>query len=262
MNHSIIVENNLTSFLREFAETERFYTSLNLSYSFVLSKNADWPNFINNIKFSGSDSSLLFQYLSDKINDHNIPPFCLLGPASEPEDIAEIFNEGPFRLIDIWPGMHLDTSSTNLVLNEIDGFSVVTISNEHLLDKWIEIIQIELFPGKRLNLKPFIKLLTNKQFKLYLGLLDGIPVGTSLSFNDAASLGLYMISTKSAYRKKGIGYNMTVYPIIEYLKQNMKCPVVLQATEFGRHVYEKIGFIEICNFYILSYYQDFNKPSI
>jgi ribosomal protein S18 acetylase RimI-like enzyme len=76
---------------------------------------------------------------------------------------------------------------------------------------------------------------------LYVGYLDGEPVATAEGTVAGGTAGLYNISTRPAYRGRGIGSRMTWHPLRDALASG--CDLgVLQAAPEGVSIYRRLGF--------------------
>ena len=76
---------------------------------------------------------------------------------------------------------------------------------------------------------------------VYVGYVDGEPVTTGLGVRTGRTIGVYNIATVEAARKRGYGAAMTARIAIDGVAAG--CDVaVLQASEMGRPVYERLGY--------------------
>ena len=75
----------------------------------------------------------------------------------------------------------------------------------------------------------------------YTGYLDGRPVAVGALVMAADLAGVYAVATLPEARKRGIGTAMTLHAMAQGKMKGAKS-AVLQATEMGRPVYERIGF--------------------
>jgi len=78
-----------------------------------------------------------------------------------------------------------------------------------------------------------------------IGSLDGRPVATGTAYLTGPTAGLYNISTVQTARGRGIGYAVTLR-LLELARAAGAEHAVLHATEAGRPVYERAGFVEVC----------------
>lgn len=75
--------------------------------------------------------------------------------------------------------------------------------------------------------------------------LDGRPVGCGTAYLSGATAGLYNIATLEEARGRGIGYAVTA-TLMDLARRAGADHVVLHASEDGRPVYERAGFVEVC----------------
>ena len=78
---------------------------------------------------------------------------------------------------------------------------------------------------------------------------DGVPVSTVELFpTDKKTIGIYGLATLESYRGKGIGSSMMSY-ILNTAKSLGYETAILQATEDGIGIYEKMGFVRHTKYY-------------
>jgi ribosomal protein S18 acetylase RimI-like enzyme len=77
--------------------------------------------------------------------------------------------------------------------------------------------------------------------RLYLGLLNGIPVATAEVTLSSSLAGVYNISTLPRFRRQGIGTMMTLAPLLEARAAGCR-RAVLQAAPNGVSIYRRLGF--------------------
>ncbi len=81
----------------------------------------------------------------------------------------------------------------------------------------------------------------------FTGYLDGEAVAVSSLVMTDGMAGIYAVATLPHARKRGIGTAMTVHALSEGKRRGADI-AVLQATDMGRPVYEKIGFRKIFDY--------------
>ena len=92
--------------------------------------------------------------------------------------------------------------------------------------------------------------LNDPQYKAqhrYLGFLDGIPIARSALALDAWVAGVYAVATIPTARGKGIGRIMTVMPLLRARQLGYRVGI-LQASDMGYSLYQKIGFKDVCRY--------------
>lgn len=84
-------------------------------------------------------------------------------------------------------------------------------------------------------------LLETDAVTVYVGYKDGEPVTTGLGYRSGDTIGVYNIATVPSARKRGYGAAMTARIAADGAAAG--CDVaILQATEMGRPVYERLGY--------------------
>lgn len=84
-------------------------------------------------------------------------------------------------------------------------------------------------------------LLGTPECTIYVGYADGLRVTSGLGWHSGRVIGVYAISTVPAARRRGYGEAMTAHVIADGIAAG--CDVaVLQASETGRPIYERLGF--------------------
>jgi ribosomal protein S18 acetylase RimI-like enzyme len=76
---------------------------------------------------------------------------------------------------------------------------------------------------------------------IYVGYADGLPVTSGMGWRSGRAIGVYAIATVPAARRRGYGEAMTARVVADGIATG--CDVaVLQASEAGRPIYERLGF--------------------
>ena len=81
----------------------------------------------------------------------------------------------------------------------------------------------------------------------FLGLADGVPIATSLAFITGRTVGIYNVGTVPLGRRRGFGEAMT-WEAIRWGAARGCDVAVLQASQLGRPIYERMGFAEIVSY--------------
>lgn len=156
-----------------------------------------------------------------------------------------------FRLDYQSPGMALDTTHLDARLTLPDELEIVEARDARTLADFSAVI-FESYKDRGMSLEAaqaFEQVtlalgVETSPFRLYVGYMDGKPVATNLAFNGGGVTGLFCIATVPAYRGKGIGAAVTLYPLYEMRDRGYQY-AVLFSSKSGKPVYERVGFREV-----------------
>ncbi len=78
-----------------------------------------------------------------------------------------------------------------------------------------------------------------------LASVDGEPAGCGTAYLSGDTVGLYNIATLDRFRGRGIGRAVTA-ALMGHGRDRDCTQAILHASEIGRPVYERLGFVEVC----------------
>jgi len=81
------------------------------------------------------------------------------------------------------------------------------------------------------------------EIQMFIGCIGEMTVTTGLLIDSKDSYGIYDVMTKETFRGKGYGSEMFQF-LLNQTKDKQK-PVVLQASEDGKNIYKRFGFIDV-----------------
>jgi len=120
-------------------------------------------------------------------------------------------------------------------------FDTVIIHTEDQLTKFMTLVNQCLYKQEILTLKSFSAVLRDKNCCLVVGIVNGEVVSTAMSYQNGSYTGIYYITTKVGFRKKGYGMATTAALMnTQYERGNQQ--FVLHATPEGLSIYKKMGF--------------------
>ncbi|HVA38223.1 MAG TPA: GNAT family N-acetyltransferase [Candidatus Dormibacteraeota bacterium] len=82
----------------------------------------------------------------------------------------------------------------------------------------------------------------------YVGLVDGRPVASCILFLHGAAAGIYSLSTRPEFRRRGFGAAMTLAALRHARTAGARC-AVLEASEMGYALYRTLGFREYARYH-------------
>ena len=145
--------------------------------------------------------------------------------------------------------MAVDLSSLLDDLPTHPDLRMVPVVDGSALKQWIHVASI----GFRISEKYekvwydfFVDAIFNPQFRTYLALLNGKPVGTSQLFLSEGVAGIYNVTCIPEARGQGIGAAVTLTPLLEAREMGYRIGI-LQASKQGHNVYRRLGFQDFGN---------------
>ncbi len=181
----------------------------------------------------------------------NGPALWWIGPSTLPADMAERLIKYGFNIDEDGPGMAVELSKLNQGLPVPDGLSIRAAVDEPGWLDWCRAITFgfESPPSKvEFAIHAWTELLKRVDLKVtqpYTAYLHGKPVATSLLQLGGGVAGIYAVCTIPEARRKGVGAQVTLYPLLEARRRWYKIGV-LQSSEMGYPVYRSLGFQECC----------------
>lgn len=207
-----------------------------------------------------SDSGLPSQMFSRVVIIRRLDPSVAYGLA---ERVVRFFGErpegGPYLVVDTWatldlepsgfkrwwtlpfmvrvPGGPTDTSGprSNLEIrearskSEIGGFVTALVEGFALSD-------LRDLPAARVLDE---RVVADGSMRCWVAYADGQPVGTSVAYHSDGVVGVYLVGVVPAMRRKGLGEALTWCATLS----DRALPCTLQASELGRPVYERMGYV-------------------
>lgn len=138
----------------------------------------------------------------------------------------------------------------SLLLDDLpvhSGLRIVPVVDADMLRKWIHVASIGFKISEKFE-KVWHDFFTDAifipQFRTYLALLNGIPVGTSQLFLSEGVAGIYNVTCVPEARGQGIGSAITLAPLLKARGMGYRIGV-LQASQRGYNVYRRLGFQDV-----------------
>jgi GNAT superfamily N-acetyltransferase len=145
--------------------------------------------------------------------------------------------------------MAIDLSRLPETIPTDPALKIRLVKNEYTLKQWIQVASI----GFRIDEKYeqtwqqlFMDAVFHPQYRTYLALQDGKPVGTSQLFISEGVAGIYNVTVLPEARYQGIGSAITSAPLLEAHKLGYRIGI-LQASKRSYNVYRRLGFQDMGN---------------
>lgn len=245
------IEQNLDDFYIKSSEHSNFISHIEDKISWVLAKEADWPEGIFRVDFENLNVENEIAIVKKLIQEGKAPNGWTVGPLTTPKNLGSILEKFGFSNVYYQAGMALELEDiTNQVITE-NGLDIEIVEDKEHLRQWIDVVTTVF------NIKVDFELLEylflEPEARFYIGYFEGKPVTSLMLYLSSGVAGLHAVSTLKENRGRGFGLAISMIALLDAYK--MGCRVgVLQASTLGERVYRKLGFRKFCD--IISYELD------
>lgn len=84
------------------------------------------------------------------------------------------------------------------------------------------------------------RVLVDGAMKCWVAFADGRPIGTAVAYHSDGIVGVYLVGVVPGMRRRGLGEALTWQATLS----GAGAPATLQASEMGRPVYERMGYVK------------------
>ena len=190
----------------------------------------------------------------------NSPVTWYVGPSTTPADLGKYLQQHGFTHDLELLGMAVSLEKLSELRRELpdSGLQFKEVSSKKDLKKWFEVLSSSLMlPQKEADLRfgmyQAVSMTSDTLWRHYLGLRDGKVVGISSLFFGADVPGFYNLTTKSGYRKQGVGTFITLNTFAEAQKMGYEVGTLLTSYPEALRLYHRLGFEVYCKIGVYEY---------
>lgn len=233
-------EKNLYEFYRLIGEGRFASFIVGPNFNAVSGKEGSWPQLIFDIHFnrsSGLEFSKIFSDVAENLDVRFAVCNRALFTTSDQEllRLNEIFPVGNWQLMEI-------SSKDDLNIKLQEKYELRSLINPAEVDEYVSLVNNNLMNGQEVKCDLFQELIHNAGVEIYGLFIGDELVSGLLSYAGANKVaGLYFISTKQDYRKKGLAAGI-IGNVLKLLFQQGIEKVVLQALPKALTLYARLGF--------------------
>ena len=180
--------------------------------------------------------------------ENKLPLSWYIGPKDTPSNLPEMLVKSGLVCVDENVGMFLEIKSFVYKPQQKVKFQRV-LTSAQLQD--FDLVNIK--SGESPHFDLLFKDLPSSVYgegspiEFYVGYVDGVPIVSGILVLYAGVAGIYYIATVPEERRKGYAIAIMGMLFERALKLGYDI-ATLQATEDGKHLYRKLGFLECCHF--------------
>ena len=194
------------------------------------------------------------------------PIGCWVGPFSPQSEFGDHLVARGFIHGATMTAMAVDLSTLNEHAPMPQGFVISEVKSMDDLVTWCQIMTtVSEFPdfaaAAFLEMYRDIGICGDPDWRLYLGAVDGAPVGTSSLFFNAGVAGIHSVATVPEFRGLGIGTALTRSPLLDVRRQGYEIGV-LYSSEMAVGLYRDIGFQEYGQGHVYLWQPDEREPAL
>jgi len=248
------IEKNLDDFYLKSSKHPNFISKMEDKISWVLAKNANWPDCIFRADFENLNIEKEVNSIKKLIRKGKAPNGWTVGLLTKPRNLGTLLEKSGFSNVYQQAGMAVylkDLENIKIIKND---FIIENVDNKENLIQWSEVVS-KVF-GIKVDFDLLKFLLLQKEVHFYLGLCEGNPVSTLMLYLSSGVAGLHAVSTLPEYRSKGFGLAISKKALVDAYNSGYYIGV-LQASSLGEKVYRKLGFQKYCD--IISYAMNLNE---
>lgn len=190
--------------------------------------------------------------LQARIREQGAPALWWIGPLSQPAHLGSLLEEHGLHPVGEIPGMAIELAGVENQVAMLPGFRIQKVTTTEMQAVWARIAAAgnDLSASAADAMVHLEATLSDPYYKAqhrYLGFLNGIPIARSAVALDSGVAGVYAVATIPSARGNGIGRAMTVMPLLRARQLGYRVGI-LQASDMGHSLYQKIGFQEVCRY--------------
>jgi GNAT superfamily N-acetyltransferase len=206
--------------------------------------------FHTNLKPEDADS--VIEKFKDAGRRKNVPIQWYLCQDTKPTNMGDYLKAHGFTTHSdgrVEAGMAIDLQAMNESEPMPKDLEIIEVKENKILKAWCRVTCVGF--GIPEHAEPvLVKLIkTEKKYKqpikLYLGVLNGQPVSTSMYFLGEGVVGIYFVATLPEARRKGAAFAVTQKALKDGRALGYRVGI-LQASKMGQPVYTRMGFKEVC----------------
>jgi GNAT superfamily N-acetyltransferase len=150
------------------------------------------------------------------------------------------------------PGMAVDLSK--LEMPSPGNVEIKLVDDEARFVDWVN-TPVEGWPLPDNWREPFEQALpayglgADRDLRLYVGYVEGVPVAVSSVILSDGVAGIYTVATRAEHRGKGLGGLITLAPLLDARDEGYRVGI-LQASEMGKPVYLRLGFEDVFQYQV------------
>lgn len=211
--------------------------------------------YLNRVFLARFPASVVDQRIQEVLANYRsrkVPVGWMVGPSSKPPDLgSRLLRAGLIRGREE-AGMAMDLATLPEQVAMPKGLVVDRVADRESLEDWVQVVTASFGLPDSLG-SVLCEVLVSaagsevSPWRLFVGVLDGEPVGASRLFLHSDAAGVYHVGASPRARGRGVGSAMTFAALLEARRWGSRL-AVLRATRSTQGLHGRLGFREYCRF--------------
>jgi GNAT superfamily N-acetyltransferase len=241
-----LIKENHFSLYKKIADFPAIKSFQGEEYSFIQTERAEWPNMIYDLRITNENTSAVLKKISNENELKSHRSYLIIDSISKTVDFDKIARQYSFMPIMRWPGMVYILSESDIYNDTEKSITIKMVNSTKEISDWINISNKTLFTYQGITVDVFLPIL-DSGIKLYLAYFNDVPAATLLIHDNEETTGLYVGSTLTEYRGKGIMSRLFNY-VNSFAYDNKMRYSILEANANSHKLYTNLGYKTVCNF--------------
>lgn len=202
-------------------------------------------NVVFNARLKPENVDSVIKSVIEKAGMKNVPIRWYVGKNTEPADLGESLISHGFTTDGAVPMMAVDLLTLKEDTRTLSGLNIIEVKDTDNLKIWNNVCSRGFGgtpQGEIVMFRWFSAVLElGLPMRFFLAVHNGVPVATSQMLLAEGVVGIDRVATVPEARNQGIGYAVTLYPLLEAREMGYRVGTI-QATEAGVRVYCRMGF--------------------
>ncbi len=201
-----------------------------------------------NARLKAENADSLIESIVGKARTKNVPLRWYIGKDTQPADLGEHLIAHGFTTDGPAPMMAIDLRTLKADTHTISGLKIVEVKDMETLKTWNNVCSRGFGgtpQGEAVMFRWLSKVLElGLPHRFYLAIHKGVPAATSQLLLAEGVAGIDRVATISEARKQGIGYAITLHPLLVARQLGYRVGTI-QASAVGARLYTRMGFTKI-----------------
>lgn len=186
------------------------------------------------------------QSLIEGIKENKVPSRWIITPDAMPRNTVALLESKGFRNLSSGasepePGMILHKNDFTPYFSEEESMVCRRVETKEDFQAWIDVVNTALHGWEMIDAQHYYTWVETENIRLYLCVIDGVPVSTAATIQTGDVASLEFVSTLSQYRRRKAAITLNSYALTQLFGNGVRA-VTLSGSSEAVALYEKLGF--------------------